>query len=86
MKIFDSRKGSLVRSQNRENDHFGMSDGIFFFVENKVDHSDFRGEIYRRLPEFCNHFNFISGSLSKFEKTEFFIVVSTFHRDPEIIM
>ena len=30
-KIVDSRKGSQVRSQNREDDHFGMSDGIFFF-------------------------------------------------------
>ena len=64
----------------------GCRTEFFFFVENKVDHSVFRGEIYPRLPEFCNHFNFISRSLSKFEKTEFFIVVSTFHGDPEIIM
>ena len=49
-KIFDSRKGSQVRSQNRENDDFGMSDGIFFVCGKKVDHSVFRGEIYRRLP------------------------------------
>ena len=31
-KIVDSRKGFHVRSQNRENNHFGMSDVIFFFV------------------------------------------------------
>ena len=34
--------GSVVKS---ENDHFGMSDGIFFFLEKKVDHNVFRGEI-----------------------------------------
>ena len=49
-KIVDSRKGSQVWSQNRENDQFGITDGIFFFVEKKVDYSFFWGEIYRRLP------------------------------------
>ena len=34
-KIADSRKGSRVRSQNRENDHFRMSDGIFVFCGKK---------------------------------------------------
>ena len=33
-----------------------------------------------------NYSNIISASQSKFEKTEFFIVFSTFDRDPEIIM
>ena len=49
-KIVDSRKGSQVRSQNRGNDHLGMSDSIFFLVEKKVDHSVFWRDIYRRLP------------------------------------
>ena len=49
-KFFDSRKGSQVRSQNRENDHFGMSDGIFFFVEKKDSHSIFWAEIHWTLP------------------------------------
>ena len=35
-KFFDSRKGSQVSSQNRENDHFGMSDGIFFLWKRKI--------------------------------------------------
>ena len=33
-----------------------------------------------------NYSNIISASQSKFEKTEFVIVFSTFDRDPEIIM
>ena len=33
--MFDSRKGSQVRSQNRVNDHFRMSDEIFFFLPKK---------------------------------------------------
>ena len=49
-KLIDSRKGSQVRSQNRENDHLGMSGGMFFFVEKKDYHSFFWGEVYRRLP------------------------------------
>ena len=49
-KIFDPRKGSQVWSQNRENDHLGMSDSIFFLVEKKVDDSVFWREISRRLP------------------------------------
>ena len=75
--------GSVVKS---ENDHFGMSDGIFFFLEKKVDHNVFRRENYRRLPWCCNYSNVISGSQTKVEKTEFFIVFSTFDRDPNIIM
>ena len=47
---FEKKKNFQVRSQNRENDHLGMSDSIFFLVEKKVDHSVFWGEIYRRLP------------------------------------
>ena len=66
--------GSVLKS---ENDHLGMSDGIFFFQENKVDHRVFWGGIYWRLPLCCNHFNIISGSQSKVEKTEFSIVFST---------
>ena len=33
-----------------------------------------------------NYTNIIAGSQKKIEKTEFFIVFSTFDRDPEIIM
>ena len=57
-----------------------------FFLEKKVDYSVFWGEIHRRLPWSCNHFNIISVSQSKCEKSEFFIVFSTFDRDHEIIM
>ena len=40
--------GSVLKS---ENDHFGMSDGnFFFFIENKADHRVFWGKIYRILP------------------------------------
>ena len=85
-KIVDSRKESRVPSQNRENDHFGMSDGILFFVQKKVNHSVFWGEIYWRIPRCCNYSNIIPGSQTKVEKTEFFIVFSTFDGDPEIIM
>ena len=70
-KIFDSRKGSQVRSQNRDNDHFGYRTEFFFFVEKKVDLCVFRGQIYRRLPEYCNHFNIISGSQSNSKKPNF---------------
>ena len=69
-----------------ENDHFGMSDGISFFLEKKGDYSVFWAEIHWRLPYSCNHFNLISVSPSKFEKSEFFIDFSTFDRDHEIIM
>ena len=33
-----------------------------------------------------NYSNIISGSQKKVEKTEFFVVFSTFDRDPEIII
>ena len=59
---------------------------IFFFVEKKVDHSVFWGGMHCRLPSCCNYFNIISGSQTKVEKTDFFIVFPTFDRDPEIIM
>ena len=75
--------GSVVKS---ENDHFGLSDGICFFLEKKVDPNVFRGEIYRRLPWCCNYSNIISGSQTKVEKTDFFIVFSNFYRDRIIIM
>ena len=39
--------GSVSKS---ENDHFGVSDGFFFFVEKKVDLSVFWGRIHWRLP------------------------------------
>ena len=64
----------------------GCRTEFFFFVENKVGHCVFRGDIKRRLPEFCNHFNIISGSQAKVEKTNFFIVFPVFDRDHEIIM
>ena len=49
-----------------------MFDGIFVFLEKKVDYSVCWGEIHWRLPCSCNHFNIISVSQSKFEKSEFF--------------
>ena len=58
----------------------------FFFCGTKVDVSVFRCEIYRRLPYCCSYPNIIPGSQTKVDKTEFFIVFSTFDRDPEIIM
>ena len=40
--------GSISKSID---DHFGMTDGIFFFfVEKKDDRRVFRNEIYRRFP------------------------------------
>ena len=72
--------GSVSKS---ENDHFGMSN--FFFCGKKVDHSVFWGGIHWKLPWCCNNFNIISGSQSKFEKSAFFIVFSTFDRDPQIM-
>ena len=60
--------------------------GKFYFVEKKVDRIVFWGEIYWRLPKCCNYSNLISGSQTKCEKTELFIVFATFDRDPEIIM
>ena len=49
----------------------GCRTEFFFFVEKKVDHCVFRGEIYRRLPEYCNHFNIILGSQSNSKKPNF---------------
>ena len=83
--FFDPRKGSQVPSQNRKTTDLGCRTE-FFFVEKEVHHSFFSGEMYRRLPYCCNYSNIISGSQSKFEKTEFSIVFSTFDRDPEIII
>ena len=59
---------------------------FFCFVQNNVYQGVFWSEIYRRLPKYCNYTNIISGSQTKVEKTEFFIVFSTFDSDPEIIM
>ena len=76
--------GSVSKS---EYDHFGMSDGIFFFLlKKKLIIVFFWGQVYRRLPQCCNYPNLMSGSQTKVEKTEIFIVFSNFHRDPEIIM
>ena len=49
-KMFDSRKGFQVRSQNRKTTILGCRTEFFFFVEKKVDHSVFWGKIYRSLP------------------------------------
>ena len=49
-KKFRFLKGVSGSVSKWENDDFGMWGRIFFFVEKKVDHSVFRGEIYRRLP------------------------------------
>ena len=84
--MFDSRKGSQVRSQNRKTTILRCRTEYFFFVEKKVYHSVYWREIYNRLPECCNYSNIISGSQTKVEKTEFFIVSSTFDRDSGIIM
>ena len=49
-KKFRFPKGVSVSVLKSKNDHFGMSDGIFFFCGKKVDYSVFWGEIHRRLP------------------------------------
>ena len=85
-KIFDSRKGVSGSVSKSENDHFGMSDGIFFFCGKKSWSQRFLGWNLLEITVMLQHFNIISGSQSKVEKTEFFSVFSTFHRDPEIIM
>ena len=59
---------------------------FFFFLKKKVDYRVFRGEIYCRLPWCCNNFIIISGSQSKFEKSEFFNGFSTFDSHHDIIM
>ena len=88
---FEKKKISIPESGLRfarkiENDHFGMSNGVFFFREKKVDQSVFWSGIHWRLRWFCNYSNIISGSQTKVEKTDFFIVFPAFDRDPEIIM
>ena len=75
--------GLVSKSRNRPFWDVGRN---FFFSEKKVDYSVFWGEIHWRLPWSCKHFNIISVSPSKFEKSEFFIDFSTFDRDHEIIM
>ena len=85
-KNFRFPKGVSGSVSKSENDHFGMSDGIFFFLEEKGDYRVFWGEIHCRLLWSCNHFDIISESQSKFEKSEFFSVFSTFDRDHDIIM
>ena len=62
-----------------------MSDGIFFFVEKKHSHIVFWGKFtgdYRNVAIISTLFR----EQTKVEKEEFFIVFSTFDRDPEIIM
>ena len=49
-KNFRFPKGVSGSVSKSENDHFGMSDEIFFFFEKKVDQSVFWGEIHWRLP------------------------------------
>ena len=49
-KNFRFPKGVSGSVSKWENDHLGMSDEIFFFVDKKVDHSVFRDGIYRRFP------------------------------------
>ena len=49
-KIFRFPKGVSGSVSKLENDHFGMWDGIFFFLEKKVDYNVFWGEIHWRLP------------------------------------
>ena len=78
--------GSQVQSQNRQNDHFGGVRRNFFFRGKKVDWSIFWAPIDRRLLCCSNYFIIISESQSKVEKTKFFILFSTFDRDPEIVM
>ena len=45
-KNFRFPKGVSGSVSKSENDHFGMSDGIFFFLEKKVDHTVFWGGIH----------------------------------------
>ena len=49
-KNFRFPKGVSGSVSKWENDHLGMSDEIFFFVEKKFDCSVFRDGIYRRFP------------------------------------
>ena len=49
-KKFRFLKGASGSVSKSENDHLEMSGGFFFFVGKKVDHSVFRGVIFRRLP------------------------------------
>ena len=48
-KVFRFPKGVSASVSKSENDRFGMSELIFFFVEKTVNHSVFGGEIHRRL-------------------------------------
>ena len=50
IKNFRFPKGVSGSVSKSGNDRFGMSDGIFFFVEKKGHHIFFWGEIHRRLP------------------------------------
>ena len=86
-KIFRFPKGVSGSVSKSENDHFGMSDGIFFFFGEKksiivVFGVKFTGD-YRNVAIISTLFRDHSQNP---KKNEFFIVFSTFHRDPEIIM
>ena len=84
-KSVDSREGPQVRSQNRKNDHFGDVEKNFFFFLGKKVRSFFGVKCTENYYDVAI-FIIISRLRSKVEETKFFIVLSTFDRDPEIIM
>ena len=71
-KIVDSRKGSQVRSQNREKDHFGMSDGIFFLCGKKSWSYCFLAWNLPEITIMLQLFKHYSGITDKSRKNRFF--------------
>ena len=86
-KIFRFPKGVSGLVSKWENDHLGMSDEFFFFLWKKKLTIVFFGMKFtgdsRNVAIISTLFRDHSQNS---KKTEFFIVFSTFHRDPEIIM
>ena len=79
----EGASGSVSKS---ENDHFGISDGIFFLWKKKLIIVFFGvkfTEDYRDVAIISSLFRHHSQNS---KKTKFFIVFSTFDRDLEIIM
>ena len=85
-KFWIRERGLRFGLKNHKRPFWDVGRNFFFFVETKVEYSVSWGGIHWRLPWNCNRLNIISGLQSKFEKSEFFIVFSSFDRDPEIIM
>ena len=87
-KLFRFPKGASVSVSKSENDHFGMTDGIFFFFLWKIKliivfvGAKFIG-YYRNVAIISTLFRDHSQNS---KKSEFLIVFSTLQRDPEIIV